>query len=136
MSGDGFNGDLIMIECCFFDCLGYVNYGWLNVCYYFFFVDYYDLECEDWGCLWVWNDDEIVVGSGFLLYLYCDMEIIIYVCEGVIIYQDSLGNKGCIEVGDVQVMSVGIGIVYLEYNLEVEIIWIFQIWIILDCCGD
>lgn len=120
-----------MIECRFFSSFGGVDYGWFNVKYYFLFVSYYDFKCMGWGVLCVWNDDIIVLGIGFLLYLYGDMEIIIYVCEGVIIYCDNLGNVGCIEVGDVQVMSVGSGIIYSEYNLELGIMWIFQIWIIL-----
>lgn len=124
-----------MIECCFFVLFGVVYYGWFDVKYYFLFVDYYDFCCMGWGVLCVWNDDIIVVGIGFLFYVYVNMEIIIYVREGVIIYQDNLGNQGCIEVGDVQVMSVGMGICYLEYNCELGQICIFQIWIMLDSCG-
>jgi redox-sensitive bicupin YhaK (pirin superfamily) len=37
------------------------------------------------------------------------MEIITYVREGAITHQDSLGNKGRTEGGDVQVMSAGTG---------------------------
>ena len=58
------------------------------------------------------------------------MEIITYVREGAITHQDSLGNKGRTEAGDVQVMSAGTGIVHSEYNLEAETTRIFQIWII------
>ena len=46
------------------------------------------------------------------------MEIITYVREGAITHQDSLGNKGRTEAGDVQVMSAGSGIRHSEYNLE------------------
>ena len=46
------------------------------------------------------------------------MEIITYVREGAITHQDSLGNKGRTEAGDVQVMSAGSGIRHAEYNLE------------------
>ncbi len=59
-----------------------------------------------------------------------DMEIITGVREGAITHQDSLGNKGRTEAGDVQVMSAGTGIVHSEYNLEAETTRIFQIWII------
>ena len=48
------------------------------------------------------------------------MEIITYVREGAITHQDSLGNKGRTEAGDVQVMSAGTGIRHAEYNLEPE----------------
>ena len=57
------------------------------------------------------------------------MEIITYVREGAITHQDSLGNKGRTEAGDVQVMSAGTGIRHSEYNLEPTKTRIFQIWI-------
>jgi redox-sensitive bicupin YhaK (pirin superfamily) len=57
------------------------------------------------------------------------MEIITYVREGAITHQDSLGNKGRTEAGDVQVMSAGSGIRHSEYNLEPSKTKIFQIWI-------
>jgi redox-sensitive bicupin YhaK (pirin superfamily) len=57
------------------------------------------------------------------------MEIITYVREGAITHQDSLGNNGRTEAGDVQVMSAGSGIRHSEYNLEPTKTRIFQIWI-------
>jgi redox-sensitive bicupin YhaK (pirin superfamily) len=57
------------------------------------------------------------------------MEIITYVREGAITHQDSLGNKGRTEAGDVQVMSAGSGVRHSEYNLEPTKTKIFQIWI-------
>jgi redox-sensitive bicupin YhaK (pirin superfamily) len=57
------------------------------------------------------------------------MEIITYVRDGAITHQDSLGNKGRTEAGDVQVMSAGSGVRHSEYNLEDETTRIFQIWI-------
>jgi hypothetical protein len=57
------------------------------------------------------------------------MEIITYVREGAITHQDSLGNKGRTEAGDVQVMSAGSGIRHSEYNLEPTRTKLFQIWI-------
>ena len=63
------------------------------------------------------------------------MEIITYVREGAITHEDSLGNKGRTEAGDVQVMSAGTGIRHAEYNLENETTRIFQIWIIPDARG-
>src|SRR5260221_901 len=57
------------------------------------------------------------------------MEIITYVRQAAITQQDSLGNKGRTEAGDVQVMSAGSGIRHAEYNLEPETTRLFQIWI-------
>jgi redox-sensitive bicupin YhaK (pirin superfamily) len=78
----------------------------------------------------VWNDDEIAPNSGFPAHPHSDMEIITYVRKGAITHQDSLGNKGRTEAGDVQVMSAGTGIYHSEYNLEAEPTTLFQIWII------
>jgi hypothetical protein len=57
------------------------------------------------------------------------MEIVTYVRQGAITHQDSLGNRGRTEAGDVQVMSAGAGIRHAEYNLEPVTTKIFQIWI-------
>jgi quercetin 2,3-dioxygenase len=81
------------------------------------------------GALRVWNDDEIAPNTGFPAHPHANMEIITYVREGAITHQDSLGNKGRTEAGDVQVMSAGSGIRHSEYNLESSKTKIFQIWI-------
>jgi redox-sensitive bicupin YhaK (pirin superfamily) len=64
------------------------------------------------------------------------MEIITFVRTGAITHQDSLGNTGRTEAGDVQVMSAGTGIVHSEFNLETETTTLFQIWIIPDRTGE
>ncbi len=89
----------------------------------------------NWGRLRVWNDDEIASGTGFPPHPHADMEIITYVREGAITHQDSLGNIGRTEAGDVQVMSAGTGIRHSEYNREAVPTRIFQIWIIPDQDG-
>jgi len=78
----------------------------------------------------VWNDDEIASQSGFPPHPHANMEIITYVRQGAVTHQDSLGNQGRTEAGDVQVMSAGSGIRHAEYNREPETTKIFQIWII------
>ncbi|WP_152221457.1 pirin family protein [Pseudomonas sp. SCB32] len=124
-----------MIERRPFQQLGGANHGWLNAKHHFSFAEYYDPERMDWGNLRVWNDDEIAAGTGFPPHPHREMEIITYVRQGAITHQDSLGNKGRTEAGDVQVMSAGTGIVHSEYNLEKEVTKIFQIWIIPSVRG-
>jgi redox-sensitive bicupin YhaK (pirin superfamily) len=109
--------------------LGGANHGWLNAKHHFSFASYYDPAKMGWGSLRVWNDDEIKAQTGFPPHPHNDMEIITYVREGAITHQDSLGNKGRTEAGDVQVMSAGTGIRHSEYNLESETTKIFQIWV-------
>ncbi|MDP3405449.1 MAG: pirin family protein [Brevundimonas sp.] len=118
-----------MIERRPFDSLGGANHGWLNAKHHFSFANYYDPRRMSWGNLRVWNDDEIAAGSGFPPHPHSDMEIITYVREGAITHEDSLGNKGRTEAGDVQVMSAGTGIRHAEYNAEPVLTRIFQIWI-------
>ena len=115
--------------------LGHADHGWLNATHHFSFGGYHDPKRMGWGALRVWNDDEIAPGAGFPPHPHANMEIITYVREGAITHQDSLGNKGRTEAGDVQVMSAGSGIRHAEYNLEKDVARIFQIWIIPDQAG-
>jgi redox-sensitive bicupin YhaK (pirin superfamily) len=115
--------------------LGHANFGWLNATQHFSFGEHHDPKRMGWGALRVWNDDEIAPNSGFPPHPHANMEIITYVRDGAITHQDSLGNTGRTEAGDVQVMSAGSGIRHAEYNLEAETTRIFQIWITPDQRG-
>ncbi len=118
-----------MIELRPFDSLGGANHGWLDAHHHFSFASYHDPKRMNWGNLRVWNDDAIAPNAGFPPHPHRDMEIITYVREGAISHQDSLGNHGRTEAGDVQVMSAGTGITHAEYNAEDVTTRIFQIWI-------
>ena len=119
-----------MIELRPFAKLGGADHGWLKAKHHFSFGSHYDPDNMGHGSLRVWNDDEIAPNTGFPAHPHRDMEIITYVREGAITHQDSLGNKGRTEAGDVQVMSAGSGITHAEYNLEDETTRLFQIWIV------
>ncbi len=125
-----------MIELRPFESLGGDNHGWLDAKHHFSFANYHDPARVHWGNLRVWNDDTIQPHTGFPPHPHRDMEIITYVREGAITHEDSLGNKGRTEAGDVQVMSAGTGIRHSEYNREDEVTRIFQIWIIPTHEGD
>jgi redox-sensitive bicupin YhaK (pirin superfamily) len=118
-----------MIELRPFNKLGGADHGWLKAKHHFSFGSHYDPSNLGLGSLRVWNDDEIAPNSGFPAHPHANMEIITYVREGAITHQDSLGNKGRTEAGDVQVMSAGSGVRHSEYNLEPGTTRIFQIWI-------
>src|SRR5437879_3596032 len=118
-----------MIELRPFAKLGSADHGWLKAKHHFSFGSHYDPDNMGHGSLRVWNDDEIAPNTGFPAHPHANMEIITYVREGAITHQDSLGNKGRTEAGDVQVMSAGSGIRHSEYNLEPSKTRIFQIWI-------
>jgi quercetin 2,3-dioxygenase len=118
-----------MIELRPFSKLGGADHGWLKAKHHFSFGSHYDPSNMGHGALRVWNDDEIAPNTGFPAHPHANMEIITYVREGAITHQDSLGNKGRTEAGDVQVMSAGSGIRHAEYNVEPTKTKIFQIWI-------
>ena len=112
-----------------FGRLGGADHGWLKARHHFSFADYHDSQKMGWGSIRVWNDDEIAPHSGFPPHAHADMEIVTYVRQGAITHQDSLGNQGRTEAGDVQVMSAGSGIRHAEHNREDAATTLFQIWI-------
>jgi hypothetical protein len=119
-----------MIEKRPFCALGRFDNDWLAARYHFSFSGYQDPARMRWGALRVWNDDVIQPNTGFAPHSHADMEIITYVREGAITHEDSLGNLGRTEAGDVQVMSAGSGITHAEYNREPTPTTLFQIWIL------
>ena len=121
-----------MIEVRTFKGLGGADHGWLKAKHHFSFGGYYDPERMGWGAIRVWNDDEIAPHTGFPPHPHANMEIVTYVREGAITHEDSLGNTGRTEAGDVQVMSAGTVVVQSEYNLEDEETTLFQIWVETD----
>jgi redox-sensitive bicupin YhaK (pirin superfamily) len=121
-----------MIDIRPFASLGHADHGWLDARHHFSFAGYHDPARMGWGAIRVWNDDAIAAKSGFPPHPHRDMEIVTYVREGAITHQDSMGNKGRTEAGDVQVMAAGTGVRHAEYNLEDETTTLFQIWIETD----
>ncbi|MDE2580067.1 MAG: pirin family protein, partial [Rhodospirillales bacterium] len=124
-----------MIEVRPFDRLGRFRNDWLNARHHFSFGHYRDPARAGFGRLLVWNDDEIAPGAGFDPHPHREMEIVTYIREGAITHEDSLGNVGRTEAGDVQVMHAGTGIVHAEYNREAGPTRLFQIWIRPDRTG-
>ena len=106
------------------------NHGWLDTRWHFSFADYYDPQNEHWGALRVFNDDVIEPGQGFGMHPHRDMEIITYVLSGSLEHRDSLGHRGLISPGEVQVMSAGLGIRHSEYNAsKTDPLHLLQLWI-------
>ena len=124
-----------MIEVRPFNRLGRFQNEWLNARHHFSFGQYRDPARMGFGRLLVWNDDEIAPATGFDPHPHREMEIVTYVRQGAITHEDSLGNRGRTEAGDVQVMHAGTGIVHAEYNREDTATRLFQIWIRPDRTG-
>ena len=105
--------------------------GWLDTRWHFSFGDYHDPANMNWGALRVFNDDVVRGGGGFDMHPHRDMEIVTYVLEGELAHQDSLGNRGVIRPGEVQVMSAGKGILHAEFNnSETVPVRLMQLWIL------
>jgi redox-sensitive bicupin YhaK (pirin superfamily) len=112
-----------------YDALGAMKIDWLDAHYHFSFANYHNPERMGLGPLRVINDDIVKAGGGFAPHPHRDMEIITYVREGAITHEDSLGNRGKTEAGDIQVMSAGSGITHSEWNEEKVDTRLYQIWI-------
>ena len=109
----------------------YADHGWLQTYWHFSFDTYHDPENMRWGALRVFNDDVIQPGQGFPMHGHSDMEIITCVLEGALEHQDSMGNRGVIHPGEVQVMSAGTGVKHSEYNHSKEApLHLLQLWVL------
>lgn len=77
---------------------------------------------------------EFEFGGGLVvgLYLYIGLQIFIWMIQGEVLYCDSLGNVQVICFGQVNLMIVGYGIVYIEELLFDECyVYVVQLWIVL-----
>ena len=109
---------------------------WLSTYYHFSFADYFDPNKMNYGPLRVFNDDTIQPSTGFDFHQHQDMEIITYVTDGQLEHQDSRGNKGVINPGEIQVMTAGSGIMHSEFNHSKEKpVKLLQMWVVPDKKG-
>lgn len=109
---------------------GYANHGWLESYHTFSFANYYNPRRIHFGALRVINDDRVAAGKGFGTHPHDNMEIISIPTFGALEHQDSVGNHGIIQTGDVQVMSAGTGITHSEFNANSDKeVRFFQLWI-------
>lgn len=109
---------------------GHADHGWLNAHHSFSFASYYDPEKEQFGTLRVLNDDNIQAGYGFGMHPHHNMEIVTIPLKGALQHRDSLGSKGVIRSGEVQIMSAGKGIMHSEHATADEDVNLFQIWVL------
>ena len=108
----------------------HADFGWVDTHWHFSFDSYHDPANMNWGALRVFNDDIVEPGQGFGRHPHRDMEIVTYVLSGELEHQDSVGNRGVIHAGEVQVMSAGTGIHHSEFNHSNENpVHFIQLWI-------
>lgn len=109
---------------------GHANHGWLDTHHTFSFANYYNPERINFGALRVVNDDIVEGGEGFGKHPHDNMEIVSIPLYGALQHGDSMGNKGVITAGEVQVMSAGSGVFHSEFNANSDKpVNFFQIWV-------
>jgi quercetin 2,3-dioxygenase len=81
-----------------------------------------------------WSDIEsltecrLAPRAGFPRVSLRDVEILTYVCEGVLAFEDSLGGSGVVQAGEFQLLTAGRGIHYSQTNASrTDIVRYFQI---------
>ncbi len=109
---------------------GAADYGWLQANYSFSFANYFDPNRMQFGLLRVLNDDVVAPARGFSTHPHQNMEIVTIPQEGAVKHRDSMGNRGVVAAGEIQVMSAGSGIEHSELNASMrDPLKLFQIWI-------
>jgi quercetin 2,3-dioxygenase len=97
-----------------------VKNEWLKSNLSFSFGEYYDEANIQFGPLRVFNDDTVQAGKGFGIHPHREAEIISIVLQGQLKHEDSLGNSGILQFGNVQRMTAGTGLLHSEMNPSLE----------------
>ncbi len=91
-----------------------------------------DPLADGFGSLEILNEDRLPpgAGSGVTLHRHHDAEIVTYVREGALAYEDSTGRSGVIQTGEFQRMTAGRGIRHSESNASpTDWAHCFQMWL-------
>ena len=96
----------------------------------FYPQDRTDPLADGFGTLEILKEDRLPPGAGVPLHSHHDGEIVTYVREGALAYEDSMGRSGVIHAGEFQRMTAGRDIRHSETNASrTDWAHVFQIWL-------
>lgn len=103
---------------------------WVKSYYTFSFDHYFSSEWKGFHDLRVLNENILKEGKQFPPHFHKNMEILIYVIEGVLEHKDSLGQISVIRPGEVHRLSAGHGVTHSASNLSHHnIVHFIEVWI-------
>jgi redox-sensitive bicupin YhaK (pirin superfamily) len=89
-----------------------------------------DPLADGFGTLEILNEYRLPPSAGALRHLRHDAEILTYVRDGALAYEDSMGRSGVIRAGELWRMTAGRGIRHSETNASrTDWAHVFQIWL-------
>jgi hypothetical protein len=89
-----------------------------------------DVLADGFGSLEALDEDRVPPGARVPRHEHRDVEIVTYVCEGGLAYQDSMGRAGVIRAGEFQRITAGRGIHHSEANASrADWAHVFQLWL-------
>jgi quercetin 2,3-dioxygenase len=101
-----------------------------EVWFTFYGLDRADPLAGGFGALEILNEDRLPPGASIPRHKRDAAEVVTYVREGALAYEDSLGRSGVIQSGEFQRMSVGRGLRHSEKNpSRSDWAQVFQLWL-------
>jgi hypothetical protein len=96
----------------------------------FYAQDRADPLADGFGALEILDEDRLSPGAGVARHLHHDADVLTYVREGTLAYEDSMGRSGVIQAGEFHRMTAGRGLRHRERNAS-RTAWahVFQIWL-------
>lgn len=89
-----------------------------------------DPLADGFGALESLTEDRLPPGARVPFHAHHDAEIITYVCEGALAYQDSKGRSGVLRAGEFRRVTAGRGIRHAETNASrTEWAHLFEMWL-------